>query len=108
MVEHQNERLLEQNTALSQRRGETEQFVAEYQKITRIGRGYILGVAMGGTGFGARLSSPSSRPYVPKPATAQRPRMTGRSSNGAHQLHSLVPIAESPAIIHRSTTPRFS
>ncbi|TNB46791.1 aminoacyltransferase [Martelella lutilitoris] len=55
-VEHQNERLLEQNRALSQRIGETEEFVAEYQKIKQIGRGYILGAAMAGTGFGVWLS----------------------------------------------------
>ncbi len=55
-VEHQNERLLEQNRALSERLGETEEFVAEYQKIKQIGRGYILGAAMAGTGFGVWLS----------------------------------------------------
>nr|WP_272211809.1 hypothetical protein [Marinicella sp. W31]MDC2877697.1 hypothetical protein [Marinicella sp. W31] len=37
-VEHQNERLLEQNRALSERLGETEEFVAEYQKIKQIRR----------------------------------------------------------------------
>ncbi|PRX09955.1 UNVERIFIED_ORG: hypothetical protein BCL66_105141 [Martelella mediterranea] len=55
-VEYQNERLLEQNKALSERLGETEAFVAEYQKIKQIGRGYILGAAMAGTGFGVWLS----------------------------------------------------
>ncbi|TPW26345.1 hypothetical protein FJU08_22420 [Martelella alba] len=55
-VEHQNERLLEQNRALSERLGQTEEFVAEYQKIKQIGRGYILGAAMAGTGFGVWLS----------------------------------------------------
>ena len=55
-VEHQNEKLISENKALSERLTETETFVADVQKIKQIGRGYILGAAMAGTGFGVWLS----------------------------------------------------
>ena len=55
-VEHQNERLLGENKALAERLTETEAFVADVQRIKQIGRGYILGAAMAGTGFGVWLS----------------------------------------------------
>ena len=55
-VEHQNERLLGENKALAERLTEAEAFVAEVQRIKQIGRGYILGAAMAGTGFGVWLS----------------------------------------------------